>query len=216
MSGTSAEARRGRIGELIGLVARQALADRGAERIALLDDGGPEAALASEILSAALGPEGVVRVDADAAHVEPLLHAWRGIDAERAREEMRRMRARLLPGALAANSANKTALLLMDELPPEPLLPLGDLWATDVASLAGAWSAPDAVRRLADEAGGIEALDAALRAVIDRRDWTGLAALSSSTEAEVRRRLTAGRAARMHPRIVPKLGGRTLGVDLFE
>jgi hypothetical protein len=110
---------------------------------------------------------------------------------------MRRMRARLMDGALPAHPANKTALLLGGELPPEPLLPLGDLWAGDVVALAGGWSAPDEVRRLADAAGGIAALDAALRALIDGRGAAALDALPAAARSEVRRRLAAGRASRI-------------------
>ncbi|HEU4562565.1 MAG TPA: hypothetical protein VFS20_32345, partial [Longimicrobium sp.] len=63
------EARFGRIAEIVGAVARQALRDRGATRIALLDDGGPEADLAARILTQALGAEGVIRVTASGAEV---------------------------------------------------------------------------------------------------------------------------------------------------
>ncbi|HEU4559850.1 MAG TPA: hypothetical protein VFS20_18505, partial [Longimicrobium sp.] len=132
------------------------------------------------------------------------------------RHEIRRLRARLTPGALAAHPANKTALLLNATLPPEPLLPLGDLWASEVAELAGGWSAPGTVTRIAGQAGGIEALDDALRAYVDRRDPAGLDALPTEAADAVRRVLAAGRGARMHPVIVPKVGTRTLGVDLFD
>jgi hypothetical protein len=192
------DGRERRIAEIVGAVARQALADRGASRIALLDDGGPEAELAARLLA----PERVVRVTAEAG--------------ERLREEARRMRARLIDGAVAAHPGSKTALLLGGELPPEPLLPLGDLWATDVAELAGGWSAPPGVKRIAALAGGIEALDAALRRWADGRAAAALGALPAEAAEAVARALAAGRASRLHPRIVPKIGTRTLGVDLFE
>lgn len=208
-------AREMRIAEVIGAVARQALADRGRTRIALLDDGGPEAELAARLLTAVLGVDAVERV-ADGGGVESVLHAAEGVSPARRAEEMRRTRARLMDGALPAHPASKTALLLGGELPPEPLLPLGDLWASDVAALGGGWSAPEEVRALADAAGGIEALDAALRGLIDGRDAAALDALPAEVGDAVRRRLAAGRASRIFPRVVPKLGGRTLGVDLFE
>jgi hypothetical protein len=210
------EGREGRIGEIVGAVARQALADRGAARIALLDDGGPEAELAARLLGAAVGAERVVRATAGDAEVESLLHLAPADDAERAREEVRRMRARLVADAVPAHPANKTALLLGGELPPEPLLPLGDLWATEVAELTGRWSAPAEVERIAALAGGIEALDAALRAWADGRDASALARLPAEAADAVMRALAAGRASRLHPRIVPKISTRTLTIDLFE
>ena len=214
----SGDGRMRRLGEIVGAVARQALADRGLARVALLDDGGPEARLAARRLADALGEDAVVAVRADAGEVESLLrHPVPGEDgAERAAEELRRLRARLVPDALAAHPANKTALLLGGEIPPEPLLPLGDLWAGEAAELAGGWSAPVPVRRMAEAAGGIEALDAALRAWTDRRDPAGLDTLAPAVAGAVRAALAAGRASRITPRVVPKLGSRTLYVDLFE
>ena len=213
---TDLEGRERRVGEVIGAVARRLLADRDASRIALLDDGGPEAAFAARILGAALGPGAVVRVTAEEAEVESVLHGVRGVTPAEAAVELRRMRARLVPAALPANPANKTALLLGGELPPESFLPLGDLYAGEVAALAGGWSAPEAVRRVIDRAGGIEKVDDALRRIVDRRDPAGLEGVRPAAAKALRAALARGRASRVHPRVVPKLGGRTLGVDLFE
>lgn len=206
----------GRIAEIVGAVARQALADRGLSRIALLDDGGPEAALAARLLGRTLGDGALVRVTMDGAGVEPFLPHPGAVPRWRVEEEVRRLRARLMDGVLPAHPASKTALLLGGELPPEPLLPLGDLWATDVAALAGGWSAPPEVAALAEAAGGIDALDDALRRRIDGRDARGLDGLPREAAAGVRARLAAGSAARRNPRIVPKLAGRTIGIDLME
>jgi hypothetical protein len=214
---TEAERRAARIGDAIGAVARQALADRGAERVALLDDGSPEAALAARFLAAGLGRDAVVRVSVEAREVEPLLHLLpSGVTEERLHDEGRRIKARVLEGALTAHPANKTELLLGAGLPPEPLLPLGDLYAGEVAALCGGWSASAGVRALAEAAGGVEALDAALRRWLDGRDPAGLDALPADVAEQVKRRFRAGRAARLAPRVVPKLGTRTLGVDLLE
>jgi hypothetical protein len=210
------EARFGRIALVVGAVARQALRDRGKRQVALLDDGGPEGDLAARFLAQTLGAEGLIRVTASDGEVESVLHLSPHTEPETLRHEIRRLRARLTPGALAAHPANKTALLLNANLPPEPLLPLGDLWASEVAELAGGWSAPGAVQRIAEQAGGIHALDDALRAYVDGRDPAGLGALPADVADAVRRALAAGRAARMHPVIVPKVGTRTLGVDLFD
>jgi hypothetical protein len=208
--------REARVGEVVAAVARQALADRGAARIALADDGSPEAELAARIL-APLGAEATVRVRAEGPRLEPLLHALRTIGADaRAVREAAGIAARLEPDALAAAPENKTALLLGGELPPEPFLPLGDLYAGEVAELCGGWSAPEEVRALAEAAGGIARLDAALRGWVDRRDPAALERLPAPAAEEVRRLFARGRAARCAVRLVPKVGQRTLGVDLFE
>ena len=206
-----------RIAEAIGAVARQCLADQGRGRIALLDDGSPEAELAAGILAAELGPAALVRVTADGAEVEPLLHfAAPGSPLDRVRDEARRMGARLLDDALAAHPANKTELLLGAPLPPEPLLPLGDLYASEVAELAGGWSASPEVRAVAQSVGGVEALDAALRRWVDGRAPAGLDDLPPHVAALVELRFAAGRPSRMAPRLVPKVGSRTIGLDLFQ
>ncbi|MBB4637902.1 hypothetical protein [Longimicrobium terrae] len=204
-----------RVAAVIGAVARQALTDRGLSRIVLLDDGGAQADLAARILGGVLA-DGVVRLAADPAEVEPLLPMFAGLPRETVVRELLRMRARLSADALAAHPANKTELLLGGELPPEPLLVLGDLWAGDVAALGAEPALSPEVEDLARAAGGIDALDAALRARVDSRDPRALDALPADVAAEVTRRFRAGAASRRAPRIVPKLGGRTLGLDLFE
>ena len=204
-----------RVAEVIGAVARQALADRGRSRIALLDDGGPEAMLAASILRAALGEEAVVSIDTADVDPAPLLRGWTA-DTRRVDEEVRRMRARLTDDALAAHPANKTALLLGGELPPEPLLPLADLWATDVLALGGGWSASPEVEALARDAGGIEVVDRALRRLVDGRDASALETLPAEVAERVGTMLAAGSAWRRYPHVVPKLGARTLFADLQE
>jgi hypothetical protein len=120
-------------------------------------------------------------------------------------------------GLLAAHPVNKTTLLLGGAPPPEPLLPLGDLYASRVAALAGGWSGPPALRRLAERAGGIAALDTALAGLLEERREAedALAALPPEAAAEVRARLAAGRFHLRRLGLVPKLGARTPGVDLF-
>ena len=204
-----------RVAEVIGAVARQALADHGCTRLALLDDRGPEARLAARILIDQLGQEPVATVNVDPDHADRVARDF-GVERDRAEEEVRRMLARLADDALPAHPANKTALLLGGALPPEPLLPLGDLWATDVIALAGGWSAPSAVMALAEDAGGIEALDGVLRRLIDGRDPAALDALREDVAERVRAALDAGSASRRYPRVVPKLSVRTLCADLFE
>ena len=208
-------ARERRIAEVIGAVARQALADRGRTRIALLDDGGPEAALAARILGGQLGEDRVECVTV-AEHFADEVAREAEADWMLAAEEVQRMLSRLVDDAVPAHPANKTTLLLGGDLPPEPLLPLGDLWATDVLALQGGWSAPAEVEALAEAAGGIDALDAVLRRLVDGRDRAALDALDPHVAARVGAALAAGSASRRYPRIVPKLGPRTLCADLYE
>lgn len=218
-----------RIAEVIGAVARQALADWGVRQIALLDDGSPEAGLAARLLEAEIGPRNVFRVTVGEQQVELVLQAvggdrrpdlHPGIPSDpgdsTALSEIRRLRARLMPDALLANPSNKTALLLGGPLPPEPLFPLGDLYASEVHALAGGWSAPPEVRGVATAAGGIARLDAALRALIDHRDPRGLRLLEPEARLAVEEALSRGRASRVYGQLVPKIGIRTLRVDLFE
>jgi hypothetical protein len=204
-----------RVAEVVGAVARQALADRGATRIALLDDGGPEARLAASILHAELGEEAVISIGPVDVDLQALI-GGAAADGRRVEEEARRMRERLTDDDLSAHPANKTALLLGGDPPPEPLLPLGDLWATDVLALCGGWSASPEIEALAQDAGGIEALDGALRRLIDGRDASALDALTAGIAERVRTMLARGSAARRYPHVVPKLGPRTLFADLYE
>jgi hypothetical protein len=85
-----------------------------------------------------------------------------------------------------------------------------------VLALGGGWSASPAVEALARDAGGIEALEGALRRLIDGRDAAALDPLPAEVAERVRAMLAAGSAARRYPHVVPKLGGRTLFADLYE
>jgi len=217
------DAARARIGSVVADVVRQVVRDAGATGVVLLDDGSPEASLAREWCELGLGEEAVWPVPRpDAADAR----GWAveiGGDvggADTLAEEAHRFRCRLVAavcGALVAHPANKTALLLASRLPPEPLLPLGDLYASQVAALTGAWTGPPELVRLVERAGGVAALDAALDAWLDeRRPFDAVvAALGPDVAAELRRAFDAGRFWRRRVGLVPKLGWRTLGIDLF-
>jgi hypothetical protein len=224
-----ADARSTRLREVVGAVARQALLDRGMARVAVLDDGSPEAELATRWLMEEIGEKRVALASVVEEEVESVLHALSAQmphlqpdphePAERRRRlsvEVCRLRARLDVDALMANPSNKTVLLLGGAPPPEPFFPLGDLYATEVRELAGGWSAPPTVEALADRCGGIDHLDAALRGHFDRREPDALQALPADAARAVTDALARGRAARVFGMLVPKLGSRTLGVDLFE
>ena len=205
-----------RVAAVVGAVARQALTDRGLARVVLVDDGGAQAALAARMLAGALGDAAVDHATVWPGEVEPLLPMFPDLPPETVVRELLRMRARLHADALAADPANKTQLLLGGDLPPEPLLPLGDLWAGDVAALGAEPALSAEVASLAAAAGGIGALDAALRGRTDGRDPHALETLPGDVAAEVARLLARGAASRRNARIVPKLGGRTIGLDMLE
>lgn len=211
-----------RVGSVVAAVVRQAVRNAGAKGIVIMDDGTPEARLTIEWCTLAVGAEDVVAIaPPPPAAVESIMAALGVGEASDsvAIEEAHRFQVRLVAasrGALLAHPANKTALLLGTAMPPEPLLPLGDLYASQIREIMGEWSAPDEVCRLADEAGGIDALDAALSEWLEGRRSLddALRQLPAASDA-VRRALKAGRFWRRRVGLVPKLGFRTLGIDLF-
>src|SRR5690606_41663619 len=162
--------RRERIASVIGEVLRQAVRDAGAAGILVLDDGSPEARLVLEWSVAALGESAVRRAGMPtAAQVGAALPALAPDAPGAALEELHRCRARLIArehDLLLAHPANKTALLLGGTIPPEPLLPLGDLYASQVEALAGACTLPSSVEASVEIAGGTGPVDAALQALL--------------------------------------------------
>jgi hypothetical protein len=211
-----ATARLERIGEMVCAVALQLLRDRGRSRLALLDDGSPEAALALRMLRP-LGDAAVRAVKPDERQVESVLHALDLLETDAAaRAEVHRLLLRSVEDAVPALAWNKTALLLGGDPPPVTFLPLGDLYASEVAILTGGWSAPAAVRELVDAAGGVERLDAALRRRLEGREPDALLRLPGDPGERVEALLATGAAGRTAAWVVPKLGTRTLGLDLFE
>jgi hypothetical protein len=117
---------------------------------------------------------------------------------------------------LAALPASKTVLLLAPTQ-NAPLLPLGDLYASQVEELTGRWSAPPNIEALAERAGGIHALDAALQRWLEERQALAdaLRPLGEELAEAVGLQLRRARSARWHTGIVPKLGTCTLGIDLY-
>ena len=192
-----------RVASVVAAVIRHAADDAGAAGVVVLDDGSPEAGLAVRWSVDALGSERVHAVRPSAGgDAEAHRHAARVLAGER--------------GALLCHPANKTALLLAP-VPPEPLLPLGDLYASQVAELTGAWSAPDSVRRLAEEVGGVTVLDEILSMLLDeRREPAAVLSRHPAAGPRVMEAMTRARFWRNRCGLVPKLGARTLGIDLFE
>ena len=116
---------------------------------------------------------------------------------------------------LSVSAANKTELLL-GQAEPAALIPLGDLYASEVAEYAGSYQLGPAGRSLAEAAGGLDRLDAALRKLLDERRAPHAAFQHIPALREpVLRRLQETRFQRTQLGIVPKLGARTSGIDLF-
>lgn len=184
-----ARARAAHVAAVVAAVVRQAVRDAGAAGVLVREPGSHEGRLVREWC------EDVVPAG---EHEHALLRGER-------------------EDALTAHPANKTALLLGGRIPPEPLLPVGDLYASQIEALAGGWTAPAVVRELAERAGGIAALDGALAALVDERRAAGpaLATLPPAVRPAVLAAFEQGRFARRRVGIVPKLGARTLGIDLF-
>lgn len=135
--------------------------------------------------------------------------------------EWERAAARIEAGrrnALTAHAANRTELLL-GAVPPEPLLPLGDVPAGVVAQLTGGeWSGSSEVVALAAAAGGIDVLDRVLYNWLERREaFEGAAAqLPPDVAARIRSRFDAASFGRRRAGLIPKLGHRTIGHDLLH
>lgn len=206
-----------RLARIVAGVVRQAVEDAGAAGVVLLEADTPEGMLAADWAARSLGAARVWRADAppDEAH-DP--HVGLAAPTSLPRVEAERSAGRVLAarlGALLAHPSNKTALLLSRSAPPESLLPLGDLYASQVAALAGGWSLPEEVRDLAERLGGIEVLDGALMKLFEHRAPAAALELGAGVGAELVARLDAARFARARVGLVPKLGRRTLGVDLF-
>lgn len=216
MSGLDARA-----SALVSAVVAQALRDSGAGGVILLDDGSTQAAVAARWLEPALGTGRFMTVGAEPDD-EPDDDEPDGdeVVAWRLRQEALRARARRAAARdswLTAHAATRTTLLLTRVPPPEPILPLGDLYAHEIVELAGDVALPPDVAELARRAGGIPALDHALARLLDRREAPADALLDLDPPLRdvLRRRLRAGRFWRPRLGLVPKLGPRTIGVDLL-
>jgi hypothetical protein len=197
------------IRSVVGGVIAEAVRSAGAEGVVVLDDWTPEGELAYEWLVESLGEPRVWRGAALASNVQgedradsQMLAAW----------HFARDRAGLI-----AHPATKTALLLGGSLPRADIFPFGDLYASQVALLAGSWSLPDELEPIVRRIGGVDVLDAALSRMVDAREsaTSALAALGADAD-EIVRLYERGRYHRLRPGLVPKLGARTIGVDLFD
>ena len=116
--------------------------------------------------------------------------------------------------ALKVSAASKTELLLATDTSSADLYPLGDLYACDLAAF-GVRTFADDLQELVQLAGGVEKLDGALHKLLDERRVAdaAFADLPHIRDA-VTTRLQKTRFRRAHLGIVPKLGARTIGIDL--
>lgn len=184
-------------------VCAQALRDAGARGLIVLEDWTPEGELVYEWLVRGLGEDRVWRAASVEGNVHDDAAAWRDGADDR---------------PLLAHPANRTALLLGGRLPRADLFPLGDLWASQVESLTGNWSAPVQVQDAVRRAGGVAVVDDALGRLLDGR-WDpdgAMQALDATAAGQLRELLRRGRYSRLRPRLVPKLSARTLGIDLYD
>lgn len=193
-----------RVSLVVGRVVEEAVRSAGCVGLVIMDDGSPEAKLLSDWCRRSLGEARV----------------WLAHGPDSADQESLRLTARVLArekNALPAHSANKTALLLGRQIPPEPLLPLGDLYATQVAALTGGWSAPPEVLEMAEQANGIDALDNALRAMFEagKPVQDALSGLPEPARGPFLEAVRRGRFWRERAGLIPKLSTRTIGIDLF-
>lgn len=117
---------------------------------------------------------------------------------------------------LVLDPVNKTSLLLGD-VPQADVLPLGDLYASQVIELAGDAALSSTSAELAAVCGGTDLLDLALERFFDQRmDWPAATSqLSAHARDRLKHALEAARFRRARVPLVPKLGSRTLGIDLF-
>jgi hypothetical protein len=195
-----------RVARVVSGVVSAAVVESAATGVTVLDDWTPEGELLYEWLVRELGEGRVWRAASLASNVH------RAASDAAVHAGMRRS----ADGALTAHPVNKTALLLGGRVPHADLLPLGDLWASQVERLTGRWSAPPDVEAAAAAAGGVEELDAALRRMVDERGEIAEVGFGGAAAEQLLEMYERGRFFRLRPRLVPKLTARTLGIDLFD
>lgn len=196
-----------RVERVVCGVVEAALADAGAAGLIVLEDRSPEGELVHGWLERAFGAA-AHRVSALASNVQ-------GMEPAAAQ---RLVTDREYGRMLIVHPVNRTMLLLGGAPPRADLLPLGDVYASWIRRLHGDCTLSDEVRAVADAVGGLEQLDAALAGWIDARadSAAALAGLDAAAATRLTELYERGRFYRLWPRLVPKLGARTLGIDLWD
>ena len=107
---------------------------------------------------------------------------------------------------LAAAASSKTELLLGGRTDEAAVYPFGDLYHTQLEELAGREATTEAI-----------AVDDALTRFFDeRRPWVEASAqLAESERSRIYESLERARWQRKHCGLIPKIGARTLGIDLY-
>ena len=117
--------------------------------------------------------------------------------------------------SLSFSALNKTELLLAGVDERADLYPVGDLYASELAEFVKLQPG-NVVARLAEQAGGLLALDVLLRRLLDERsDAEAAFATAPQLRDPLLARLRVTRFRRGQLGIIPKLGARTIGIDLF-
>lgn len=210
-----------REGRIVAEVVRGVLRDRQATGVVLSVPDGPERRLLCRWLEdagvpvAVPGEEDVARLAAALSRValaDGATPPAAGISEEAHRAAGRTLARHM--GFITASAMNRTALLLSgSDLPPEPLLPLGDLPASQVMEAMGGCTLPGPFSAMEAEPEAVAALDRFLRHR-DERLPGGAPSLPEPWAAGIRSRLLAGRWALGAPIVIPRLGARTPGDDL--
>jgi hypothetical protein len=118
--------------------------------------------------------------------------------------------------SLTVTAASKTLLLLAGPDQPVDLAPLGDLYFSEIARFCRGCRLTGSAAEFANAAGGAEVLDECLRKLLDeRRDPDAAFAAAPQLREPVLKRLQQTRFRRARAGIIPKIGPRTIGIDLF-
>ncbi len=117
-------------------------------------------------------------------------------------------------GWILTGSATKTQLLLRTPAPGEPLLPLGDLYASEVLEMVGECTLPHVLTGVYEAQ--LQDVDRSLQRWLEEdlppdRAFSGL---PSPLREEVALEAASAGGRWIHRPLIPKLRGRTLGIDL--
>lgn len=203
-----------RVRRIVGGVIRAALRDTGSSGLVLVTPADPQGALLLRWIRS-----WEIEV-AEPGEVESLAAGLAASGAEDTRAvdgELHRAAARILArrrNLLPVHPIHKTSLLLGGAPPPEPLLPLADLFASRLAWWCERVNCPVPLRDVDKDE--LAAVDRTLERYLDGRlSWTRAArALDPDLRRAVKDALDRGRWHRLWAPVAPKLGPRTPGIDL--
>ncbi len=209
-----------RITRVVVAVVAEAIRDADAHGVVLASSPRPETALLERWFTAAAitvkTPDAEV-VRAVAASLEASLGGDTSDAVVRWNDEALRAAARVIAnreGLIPVSAANKTELIWDERFPPEPLLPLGDLYASQIYTLTGACTAPPPLVDI--EPDRLRAVDTAIARVVEDgvRADVAFAELPSELRDAAFSAMQRSAWKGTLPPVVPKLSRRTLGVDL--